>query len=605
MKLFRNQPSGFRRPPSSPLNLRRPFLILVATLLVALGASASAGLLAVSHLHRTLDQVVAVDIQRLLTVTHVRRLFRSDLLALNELGALNSGKESESLRENIAGLRRERGQRLGQLTRLGIPERENDLEVLIEQHRRGDTLKEQSPQPWESAIARILDTTETRLAAAIQRSDRQARIATLLVLVVSFLAGVFALALGGIVLQRVRLASAALWESEEQLRQSQKMESIGRLAGGVAHDFNNLLTAIKGYASLMLMNAPPGHPWRGNIEGIDTAADRAAALTKQLLAFSRKQVIAPRVTDLGGLVRTMEKLLVRIIGEDVRLDVDISRDLGKCLVDPSQVEQVIMNLAVNARQAMPNGGTVFIEVRNAVLDEGYVASHPEAAPGNYVRLTVADTGIGMSKEIQKRIFEPFFTTKPAGQGTGLGLSVVYGAVRQQGGTINLYSEEGIGTTFHVYWPQVAPGAETEPSPHPPPVESFGGTETILLVEDDPLVRAFTKTALSARGYKVFEAGSAEEAIRQVAGTGLHPHLLLTDVVLPGRNGPALASELRAQFPGLPVLFCSGYTGHLMKISGTLDPGADMLQKPYDADTVVRSVRRMLDESPRDTCPPRV
>jgi signal transduction histidine kinase len=438
--------------PTTPLRLRGPFLALIAILLVALGASAATGVVGISRLQRTLDHVISTDVQRLIAVTHVRRLFRSDLLTLHDLEAHASNAERD--RERLDALRSERHRRLEQLQRLGLPEKEHELAILLQQHQLGDALATQPSQAWEPAIADVIAFIEARLTASLEESQREARIATDALIAASALAAAFAFVLGLIVLRRVRNASETLWRSEEQLRQAQKLESIGRVAGGVAHDFNNLLTGILGYTALLAADLEPGTPQRANLEGIEGAAARAAALTKQLLAFSRQQKISPRPTDLGALLRGMEKLLVQIVGPRVQLHVDVAQGLGTCLVDPTQVEQVLLNLSVNAQQAMPEGGQLRIELRDALLDERDVKSLPGVAPGRFVRLTVSDTGIGMSPDVQRRIFEPFFTTKPVGQGTGLGLAVVHGVVHQQGGTISVRSEVGRGTTFDVYWPVI-------------------------------------------------------------------------------------------------------------------------------------------------------
>jgi signal transduction histidine kinase/ActR/RegA family two-component response regulator len=387
-------------------------------------------------------------------------------------------------------------------------------------------------------------------------------------------------------------AERAQQELEEQLRQAQKMETVGRLAGGIAHDFNNLLTAIKGYASLA-QQEPNAHDLPEFIDGIVTAADRASHLTRQLLAFSRKHVIAPVPTDMAELVRGIEKMLVRVIGEDVKLEVQTDDKLGRCLVDPNQVEQVVMNLAINARHAMPDGGKLLIETRNARLDEGYAARHPAVPAGPYVLLAVSDTGTGMSKEVQARIFEPFFTTKPVGQGSGLGLSVVYGTVQQHNGTIDVYSELGLGTTFRIYLPTVE---DQETSSSRMEIASIHprGTETVLLVEDDVLVRKFAAKTLTNQGYRVIDTSDANQAMRAVTELAHPPGLLVTDVILPGTTGPALALEVRARHPSLPVLFTSGYSDRLLAERGQLPADVDYLQKPFDAGTLARRVRLAID-----------
>jgi two-component system cell cycle sensor histidine kinase/response regulator CckA len=703
---------------SAMLQLRGPFLTLVAALLVAVSASVTAGFIGIGHLDRALRGIAANDVQRLLLTTHVRRLFRSELVLVHELDNAGEPGRREALEQRRAAVQRERAALLAKLRVLGIPDQERALQTLEEEHRDSRQTGFRYSSRWETAIASILTATESRLARAVADAESRGRTARVLLIAASSLAAALALALGGAVLRRVRSASRTLAASEEQfrrvvesapsllailsptqtlsflpargpaflgvsrerlqaeplcwvdpedrpqlqarldealrpsagaatvglrarrddastwqasvsvtplgaehglagvvlqildvtqqyeaekarlaleaqLRQSQKMESVGRLAGGVAHDFNNLLTAILGYASLAQLGGGAAKP--EYIEGIVAAAERAAALTRQLLAFSRKHVIAPLPTALDELIRRLETLLVRLIGEDVRLEVRAQPDLGRCLVDANQVEQVILNLAVNARDAMPNGGTLRIEARNAELDQGYVDRHPDAKAGRYVLLAVSDTGVGMSREVQSRLFEPFFTTKPRGQGTGLGLSVVYGTVHQHGGTIDVSSEPGLGTTVRIYWPRIegdSRGAVVAPAQKASP----RGTESILLVEDDPLVRDFTAAALASHGYEVLVADDAAEALRLASERSTPPRLLLTDVILPDRNGCQLAKDLAIRWPEMPVLFCSGYSDRLMTQSGRLSPGVDYLQKPYDATTLVSRVRAAIDSA---------
>jgi PAS domain S-box-containing protein len=381
---------------------------------------------------------------------------------------------------------------------------------------------------------------------------------------------------------------------EQQLRQAQKMEAVGRLAGGVAHDFNNILTAITGHAELLLEDLGHHDPRRVDVDEIRRSAERAAGLTRQLLAFSRQQVLQPKVVDLNALVLDMDKLLRRLIGEDVELATVLDPALGPVTADPGQLEQVIVNLAVNARDAMPQGGKLTLETRNIDLDESYTLEHSLVKPGPYVQLTVSDSGIGMDEETQAHAFEPFFTTKPRGQGTGLGLAMVYGTVKQSGGFIWVYSEPGHGATFKIYLPRVdAPVESTAP---PAPVERPPrGSETVLLAEDEPAVRAIAQQALERQGYTVLAAPSGADALALAAQHGATIHLLLTDVVMPGMSGRDLADRLTAQRPGIRVLYISGYTDNAIVRHGMLEPGLAYLQKPFRPDALVRKVREVLDE----------
>ena len=380
---------------------------------------------------------------------------------------------------------------------------------------------------------------------------------------------------------------------EEQFHQAQKMEAVGRLAGGVAHDFNNLLTAILGSADLVLESLKPAAAEREEVEEIRKAALRAADLTRQLLAFSRQQVVAPTVLNPNTVVADMDKLLRRLLGEDVALRTVLAPDLATVKADPSQLEQVLLNLAVNARDAMPNGGKLTIETQNVELDQEYVRGHLAAQPGSYVMLAVSDTGVGMDAATQARIFEPFFTTKERGKGTGLGLATVYGIVKQSGGWIWVYSEPGQGTTFKVYLPRVTePAAPAAPSPARP--VSLRGSETILVVEDEEVIRNLVQKVLKANGYTVLVAGTGSDAER-VAGAHAGPiHLLMTDVVLPGLNGREVARRLVAQRAGIRVLFLSGYTDDAIVHHGVLDPGVAFLQKPFSPAVLGRKVREVLD-----------
>ncbi len=385
---------------------------------------------------------------------------------------------------------------------------------------------------------------------------------------------------------------------EAQLLQSQKMESVGRLAGGVAHDFNNLLGVITGYGDLLQRDVGPRHPAFARVTEIRKAADRAAALTRQLLAFSRKQVLEPKVLDLNAVVADIEKMLRRLIGEDVQLVTVLGGDLGRVKADPGQMEQVIVNLAVNARDAMPEGGKLIIETGNVDLDAAYARGRPDARPGAHVMLAISDTGHGMDTETLSHMFEPFFTTKEQGKGTGLGLATVYGIVRQSGGHITVYSEPGHGTTFKVYLPRFAEdedeevpmtrAAVAEPAP--------SGTETILLVEDEASLRVMIREILESAGYEVLEGPTPEEALAAAGAHAATIHLVLTDVVLPRLSGRQVAEALRSSRPDVKVLFMSGYTDDAISHHGILDPGTHFIQKPFTTDGLLRRVRQVLDES---------
>jgi len=380
---------------------------------------------------------------------------------------------------------------------------------------------------------------------------------------------------------------------EEQFRQAQKMEAIGRLAGGIAHDFNNLLTAIKGHAELILDDDTlPAHR-REDLAEIREAAERAANLTRQLLAFSRKQVLKPEILDLNAVTRSMRTMLERLIGEDVHFVGRLAPDLGPVRADPGQLEQVLMNLIVNARDAMPGGGTLLIETANVEVSAEDAARHTGAEPGSYVLLAVSDTGVGMSRDVQEKIFEPFFTTKEPGKGTGLGLATVYGIVKQSGGLVEVESEPGQGTTFRVYLPRVDAPAPPHPGPAPVPA-SPAGLETILLVEDEAAVRSFVRKVLRRKGYNVLEAASRPEALRLSRAYRAPIHLLLTDVVMPEMGGREIADRLTAERPGMRVLFTSGYTEDAVVDRGVLIPGIRFLGKPFTPQDLTRKVREVLD-----------
>jgi len=383
--------------------------------------------------------------------------------------------------------------------------------------------------------------------------------------------------------------------AEDQLRQSQKIEAVGQLAGGVAHDFNNLLGVITGYADLLLKDVGPQHPGARRVHEIRKAADRATGLTRQLLAFSRKQVLQPRVLDLNAVVGDMEKMLGRLIGENIQVIAKFGTELGRVKADPGQIEQVIMNLAVNARDAMPRGGKLILETTNTELGENYLPTHPGAKPGRYVLLAVSDTGHGIDAVTLPRIFEPFFTTKEQGKGTGLGLSTVYGIVKQSGGYIMVYSEPGHGSTFKVYLPRVDEEAEAPGAGEVAAQPVARASETILLVEDEKSLREMVREILEEGGYTVLQGGSPEEAL---AAARSHPgpiHLMVTDVVMPRMGGRDLAAELATLRPGLRVLYMSGYTDNAIVHQGVLDAGTHFLQKPFTADALFRKVRAVLDE----------
>ncbi len=380
---------------------------------------------------------------------------------------------------------------------------------------------------------------------------------------------------------------------QEQLQQAMKMEAIGRLAGGVAHDFNNLLTSIKGNVELARMQMTPCDPVEQHLAEVVKAADSAAALTRQLLAFSRRQIIEPRVLNLNDLVENLRKMLVRIIGEDVELQLALERKLGAVRVDPGQFEQVLVNLAVNARDAMPDGGQLTIETANVQLDDDYCARHPYVTPGSFVLLAVSDTGLGMSEEVKRRLFEPFFTTKPKGRGTGLGLATIFGAVRQAGGSIEVYSEVGHGTSFKIYLPrtdEVAGSLAVEA----PSLDLPGGSETLLVVEDEDSVRQVAVHALQRLGYQVLPAATGGEALALLQRRPGRIDLLMTDVVMPGMNGRELAARLGKLHPEMKVLFTSGYAENVIVHHGVLEAELNFVGKPYSLHTLARKIREVLD-----------
>jgi PAS domain S-box-containing protein len=383
---------------------------------------------------------------------------------------------------------------------------------------------------------------------------------------------------------------------ETQLQQSRKMEAVGRLAGGIAHDFNNLLTIITGYTDLALSRPSVPLDLRSDIERIEGAAGRAAALVRQLLAFSRKQVLQPKILDLNAIVLNMEKLLRRLVDDNIEMSTGVRDDLGKVKADPAQIEQVIMNLVVNARDAMPNGGRLLLETCNVNLDSGYAFEHASVKPGKYVMLAVSDTGTGMDAEIVAHIFEPFYTTKESGRGTGLGLSTVYGIVKQSGGYIWVYSEPGKGSTFKVYLPRVEELQELE-MPKSPSFDDRRGTETILLVEDEEAVRDLVKTILAGHGYDVIIARDPGHAQAVAGKHSGEIHLLLTDVVMPGTSGRELAVLIMKRRPTIRVLYMSGYTENVITSGGLLEEGLAFLQKPFSPAVLIHKVREALAHAP--------
>ncbi len=385
---------------------------------------------------------------------------------------------------------------------------------------------------------------------------------------------------------------------ERQLRMAQKMEAIGRLSGGIAHDFNNLLGVIIGYSQVLKRALGEGNRLYEHAQEVEKAGQRAASLTRQLLAFSRQQVLTPAVLNLNALVSDMEKMLPRLLGEDIVVTTSLDQTLGLVKADQGQIEQVIMNLAVNARDAMPEGGSLKIETENAEFDEGYVRSHAGSRRGRYVMLAVTDTGVGMDATTLGQIFEPFFTTKERGKGTGLGLATVYGVVKQSGGYIWVDSAPGKGSSFQVYLPRVEEEVSTAPA-STPQLESLQGSETVLLVEDSDPLRKLAQTFLEANGFRVLAAPNGEKALEVAAQHPAPIHLLLTDVVMPGMNGRVLAEHLTPRQPGMKVLYMSGYTDSFIAGHGILDPDTHLLHKPFTEEMLIRKVREVLDAGKKD------
>ena len=382
----------------------------------------------------------------------------------------------------------------------------------------------------------------------------------------------------------------ALKRSEEQLRQAHKLEAVGRLAAGIAHDFNNLLSVVLGYAEELLADLPSNQAGRDEVTEIKLAGERAADLVRQLLVFSRQQLLAPKIVDLNALVDNVGRMLGRLVGEQIELAFVPGANLGPVKVDPGQLEQVVVNLVVNARDAMPGGGKLTIATSNVELDEAYAAEHLAVIPGQYVMLSVSDTGVGMDRKIQDRLFEPFFTTKAPGQGSGLGLSTVFGIVKQSHGSVWVYSEPGHGTTFKIYLPRTDRDSVRPALPASP----IRGSETILLVEDEAQVRAIVKRTLERAGYAVLSANGPEEALRLCETSLLQIDLLLTDVVMPQMNGRELAERVRVLRPATKTLFMSGYTDDAILRHGVLDEGVPFLQKPVTPSNLTRKVRETLD-----------
>jgi signal transduction histidine kinase len=390
-----------------------------------------------------------------------------------------------------------------------------------------------------------------------------------------------------------RAAETALRQSEEQLRQAQKLEAVARLAAGVAHDFNNILTAIGGHSELLLSQLEPCDARRKHAEQIDKCASMAAGLTRQLLTFSRKQAIEARVLKLNEVISNLERMLRRLIGEDIEFAAVLDEHLALIKADPGQLEQVIMNLAVNARDAMPSGGELTVTTANVVVGAAGLREVPGIVPGNYVLLAISDSGTGMPEEVKAHLFEPFFTTKPPGKGTGLGLATCFGIAKQSGAHIAVESELGKGTTFRFYFPQVQDPVEPVQAAGPG-VPAAGGSETVLLVEDEPMVRELAAMTLRERGYTVVEAGDGEEGLRVAQQHQGKIDLVLTDVVMPAMGGKEMAVALRASRPDLKILFTSGYSEEVIGEHGVIRRGKHFLQKPFLAASLARHVREVLD-----------
>ncbi len=394
----------------------------------------------------------------------------------------------------------------------------------------------------------------------------------------------------------LKTAEETLRKREAELRQSQKMEAIGRLAGGIAHDFNNLLTVIMGYADLMSIELTEDHPWHENVSGIRNEADRAAMLVRQLLAFSRRQVLHPVISNLNTIVGGMDKLLRRILDENIELVTILDPQLANVRIDQGQLEQVILNLAVNGRDAMPDGGRLILETRNVDLNKEYVSEHQDITPGQYVLLMVSDTGHGIPAEIKAHIFEPFFTTKAPDAGTGLGLATVYGIIKQSDGSIEVYSEAQQGTTFKIYLPQVNEQTSAVGADPGKATILTGGSETVLLVEDDPGIRQLLSNVLREYGYSVLEAGRPSEAFQLCNSRKSGIDLIITDVIMPEMSGPKMAQQIKQQRPETRLIYISGYTHGVIAHHEKLENEVRLLQKPFTLETLLTQIRQLLDNS---------
>jgi PAS domain S-box-containing protein len=453
-----------------------------------------------------------------------------------------------------------------------VPEKQNQMRTILQKRLAG----EEVPSEYETQMLRKDGSQiDVQVRAALILFENQPTI------------------LGNIIdiTERKRTEHQMIF-LQEQLRQSQKIEAIGRLAGGVAHDFNNLLTVILGTSELLLLELEKESPLRESIEDIKRTAERAATLTHQLLAFSRRQVMEFQVLDLNDVLRNLEKMLRRIIGEDIELITSFAGDLGKIKADPNQIEQILMNLVVNAKDAMPQGGRLIIETENAELDEEYSHSHVGVKPGRYVRLSISDKGIGMPPELKEKVFEPFFTTKEKGKGTGLGLSTVYGIVKQSGGNIWVYSEPMKGTTIKIYLPRAFEPLE-ENKEQLEMGESPFGNETILVVEDEEEVRKLAVQILEKHGYQVLKAQDGDEALALCENYRGPIHLILTDVVMPGMGGRELVHHLHELHLESKVVYMSGYTDNAIVHHGILEKGINYIQKPFTIEGLLRKIWEVL------------
>jgi PAS domain S-box-containing protein len=430
---------------------------------------------------------------------------------------------------------------------------------------------EETLQPWREELRHVVNG-EVRWYDCMSRPEKQSN--------------------GDILWDGIILEITDRKQLEEQLLQSQKMEAIGQLAGGVAHDFNNMLSVILGYSELIKSGLPAGNPLLKDVLEIEKAASHSRDITRQLLAFSRKQIIAPKTIDLNKLIMQTKKTLSRLIGEDIHLRFLPKKNLGKVRFDPSQIDQILVNLAVNARDAMPDGGMLTIEISKVYLDEDYCRLHIECRPGHYVLMMVSDDGAGMKKETQSHIFEPFFTTKEVGKGTGLGLATVYGIVKQNGGYINVYSELGRGTTFKIYIPRIMEEDEVRKNTEEVPLAS--GSGTVLLVEDDDMVRRMTSAMLKKIGYKVIAAETPLNALSYCEKENMRIDILLTDVVMPKMSGKELRDKIKAIRPDIKVLFMSGYTADVILHHGVIDEGVYFVQKPFSLNDLACKIRNAVE-----------